>query len=359
MIHEPEHREALLRVIRIVAPGTVLSEGLEYILRARTGALIVVSDSAEVMALVNGGFHINADLTPSCLYELAKMDGAMVLSSDATKVLIANAQLTPDPLIPTLETGTRHRTAERMAVQTGELIIAISQRRGVISLYYGNAYHTIREIGTTLAKANQALQTLQKYKSVLEQELHDLSALEFEDLVTLADVCIVTQRAAMVERIADEIRWYITELGTEGRLVSMQLEELIADVEDEGHLVQRDYFHGKGTLSAVHHEISNWDDEALLDLNAFGRILGYSGAAADLDTTVTPRGFRILRKIPRLPLPVIDNLVKAFKTLPKTLQASIEELDEVDGIGEVRARAIREGLRRLKEQVLRERSYKI
>lgn len=352
-----QKQEELLKVLEIVAPGTTLHEGLENILRARTGALIVVSDSEHVMKLVGGGFRINSDLEPSSLYELAKMDGAIVISSDAKKILVANAHLTPDHLIPTSETGTRHRTAERMAIQTGELLIAISQRRNVITLYKGNQRYVIRDVGTVLTKANQALQTLEKYKSVLEQALLNLSALEFENLVTLSDVATVVQREEMVRRIAAEIKQYICELGTEGRLVSMQLAELMADVEDDGLLVLRDYVAVQpGIVTTVKEALSACDDDELLDLNVIIRLLGYpNGTTPDL--SVSARGFRLLNKIPRLPFPVIENLVETFGELQKILEASTEELDDVEGIGEVRARTIKDGLRRLREQILLDRHY--
>lgn len=339
----------------MVAPGTILYEGLANILRAKTGALILVSDSEAALKLVDGGFRINTELEPAHLYELAKMDGAIVLSSDAKMILYANAHLTPDPLIPTSETGTRHRTAERAAIQTGDLVIAISQRRNVITLYKGNERYVIRDLGTMLAKANQALQTLQKYKSVLEQALLNLSALEFENLVTLSDVCSVAQRMIMVSRIAAEITRYVYELGTEGRLVNMQLEELMIGVEEEGSLLLRDYLQGElNSVDAIKTEIATWDDDELWDINYFSRVLGFPNGA-NLDLSVTPRGYRILRKIPRLPLPVVENLVKAFEDLPRILAASTEELDEVEGIGEVRARNIKDGLRRLREQTLFDR----
>ncbi len=354
---QEEQNKQLDQVLKMVAPGTTLYEGLENILRAKTGALIMVSDSDAVMKLVDGGFRINADLEPANLYELAKMDGAIVLSSDAKRILVANAHLTPDHLIPTSETGTRHRTAERMAIQTGELVIAISQRRNVITLYKGNQRYVIRDIGTILAKANQALQTLQKYKSVLEQALLNLSALEFENLVTLSDVCSVTQRAEMVERIAAEIRQYINELGTEGRLVNMQLEELMVDVEDEGYLIIRDYNRDDNMKAEViKTEISTWDDDELLESIALAKVLGYPSTVT-LDLSVTSRGSRILRKIPRLPFPVVENLVKVFGNLQRILNASTDELDEVEGIGEVRARTIKDGLRRLREQILLDRRF--
>jgi diadenylate cyclase len=349
---EEKKNENLVKVLKLVAPGTVLHEGLENILRAKTGALIVVSDSDAVMKLVDGGFRINSGLEPSNLYELAKMDGAIVLSSDTKRIIVANAHLTPDHLIPTSETGTRHRTAERLAIQTGELVIAISQRRNVITLYKGNERYVIKDVGTMLAKANQALQTLQKYKSVLEQALLNLSALEFENMVTLSEVCTVIQRAEMVSRIATEIHCYIWELGAEGRLVHMQLEELMIDVEDEGDLVLRDYIRSEpAALTKLKQDIAKLDDDDLLDFNSLCRALGFpNGINSDL--ALAAKGYRILRKLPRLPLPVIEKLVKTFGELQRILEATTSQLDEVEGIGEVRARTIKDGLKRLREQLL-------
>jgi len=345
-----------MRTLRLVAPGTSLYEGLENILRARTGALIIVGDSEQVMKIVNGGFRLNTELDPASLYELAKMDGALVVSNDARRILVANAHLTPDPLIPTRETGARHRTAERAAIQTGELVIAISQRRNIITLYRGEQRYILREISAILAKANQALQTLERYKSVLQQALVNLSGFEFDDLVTLADICTVIQRAEMVARIAAEMELYLCELGTEGRLVSMQMEELLADVEDEGFLVLKDYafFTEEQRVEEARIELAQLATEDLLDAGVVMRILGYSIGTSPESSVIT-RGFRILHKIPRLPVPVIDNLVRVFGHLPKVLGASTEALDEVEGIGEVRARGIKEGLHRLKDQVILDR----
>lgn len=357
MKEEKITEEKFLQNLRILAPGTPLYEGLENILRARTGALIVIGDSEEVLSLVNGGFRIDAAFRPSSLYELAKMDGAIILSRDIKTILYANTQLTPDPMIPSFETGSRHRTAERVARQTGAMVIAISQRRNVITVYQANVKYILRDVSVILAKANQALQTLEKYKSVMEQALINLSALEFEDLVTLSDVVTVVQRAQMVARIDAEIERYIWELGSEGRLVSMQLEELMVNLEDEGRLVIKDY-QAEGNnrpVQEIWDEMSRWSAEELLDQSSICRALGYGGGAASPENSVTPRGYRILNKIPRVPMAVIDNLVQQFKTLPEVLQASIEELDDVEGIGEVRARAIKEGLQRLREQVLLDR----
>jgi diadenylate cyclase len=349
--------ELLLRTLRMLSPGSVLHEALESILRARTGALIVIGDSPEVLALVNGGFHIDADISAAALYELAKMDGALVLSHDAKRILYANTHLTPDPSIPTRETGTRHRTAERIARQTGELVISISQRRNVITLYRGAMRYVMREVGVILSKASQALATLERYKSVFREALHNLSALEFEDLVTLSDVLTCVQRAQMTQRIAKEIERYVAELGTEGRLVVMQLEELLMDMHGEDLLVVQDYaIDGREeNPREVMAALQQWSSEELLDVALIAKALGFQRSAADLDTPLTPRGYRLLHKIPRLPEPVITNLVTHFAALPEIMAASSDELDAVEGIGEARARAIKEGLRRLREQVLLER----
>lgn len=351
-----DERDGFWKVLRTVAPGTMLREGLENILRARTGGLIVVGDSPQVMQLVDGGFRIDSEFLPAHLYELAKMDGAIILSHDVRRILYANATLMPDPSVPSYETGIRHRTAERVARQTGVLVIAISQRRNIISLYKGNTRYVLRDIAVILTKANQALQTLEKYRAVLHQALTNLSALELEDLVTAMDVAVVIQRTEMVLRVVAEIERYVSELGNEGRLVHMQLEELVSNVAEEGRLIIRDYLAIEGkTTDEVLEQFSNWPSEDLLELQTITRLLGLGSTPAALENPASPRGYRLLRKIPRLPMPVVDNLVAEFGSLQRTLRASIEELDDVEGIGEVRARAIKEGLRRLREQVMLER----
>ena len=357
-MREDAKREAAInKVLRMVAPGTVLREGIENILRAKTGGLIVVGASETVLSIMDGGFTIQCELTPSHLYELAKMDGALIISEDAKKVLYANTNLNPDHTIQTLETGTRHRTAERVAKQTGQLVICISQRRNVITLFQGSFRYSLKDIGVILTKANQAIQTLEKYKAVLDQALTNLSALEFEELVTLQEVTLVLQRFEMVLRIKSEIRRYITELGSEGRLISMQLDELVSRVDEEAYLLVKDYAMlgpdqtPHQVLSAIH----DLSSEELLDGATLAKVLGYPSTVSVNDEPVPSRGYRILNKITRLPQPVIENLVEHFETLTNVLSASIEDLDEVEGIGTVRARTIQDGLKRIQEQVFIDR----
>ncbi|MBO8165238.1 MAG: DNA integrity scanning protein DisA [Brevibacillus sp.] len=351
-----EKEASVSDVLRFVAPGTSLREGLENVLRAKTGALIVVGFSPEMRSIVDGGFSINCEFTPANLYELAKMDGAIILSEDAKRILFANTQLAPSSAIPSSETGTRHRTAERTAKQTNHLVIAISQRRNVITLYRGNFRYVLKDIGVILTKANQAMQTLEKYKSVLDQALTNLGALEFEELVTVYEIVSVMQRIEMVLRIKAEIIMYINELGNEGRLISMQLDELVANIEEEACLLIRDYSRDEDVdPESVLTQMNSLSSEELLELEPFLELLGFAAGTNLHEESVSPRGYRILHKIPRLPSTIISNLVAHFLNLPRIMMATIEELDEVDGIGEVRARAIKEGLKRIQEQVFIDR----
>ena len=315
--------------------------------------MIVLGNGDEVLKIVDGGFNINSEFSPAYLYELAKMDGAIIISSDCKRILYANAQLIPDQSISSKETGIRHRTAERVAKQTGVLVIAISQRRNIITLYKGNSKYVLRNSSEILDKANQAIQTLEKYKSVLNQAMGNLTALEFEDLVTVYDVAKVLQRIEMVMRISDEIEKYILELGNEGRLISMQLEELMSGVEDDGVNIIKDYSNidiEDKDYEDIRNSIRILSSEELLDLYNISKILGYDTGAGSLDTNIYPKGYRILNKIPRLPSSVLENVINMFGSFQKILKASISELDLVEGIGEVRARTIKEGLRRFQEQ---------
>lgn len=357
MKEDTKRELATNKILRMVAPGTVLRDGIENILRAKTGGLIVVGATETVLSIMDGGFSIQCALTPAHLYELAKMDGAIIVSEDAKRVLFANTNLNPDHTIPTSETGTRHRTAERVARETGQLVVCISQRRNVITLYQGLFKYVLRDISVILTKANQAMQTLEKYKTVLNQELIDLSALEFEEAVTLDEVTTVLQLFETVLRIKAEIRRYITELGNEGRLVSMQLDELVANVDEQAYLLVKDYLNSEHDVTP-HHVLSafhSMSSDELLEGTLMAKVMGYVPTVNLLEEVVPARGYRMLNKISRLPQPVIENLVEHFGILTNILSADIAELDEVEGVGTVRARMIRDGLRRIQEQVLIDR----
>jgi diadenylate cyclase len=340
-----------------IAPGTNLRDGLERILRGRTGGLLVLGSDKTVDSISTGGFFLDIPFTATGLRELAKMDGALVLDKDAGRILHAGVHLMPDPSIFSEETGTRHRTADRVARQTGFPVISVSQSMQIIAVYVGEIRYVLEDSGQILSRANQALATLERYKLRLDEVSSTLSALEIEDLVTTRDVAVVAQRLEMVTRIAREIEDYVLELGSDGRLLSLQLDELVTGVDNERELVIRDYHPGgrkKRTPEEVLDDLEVLGSTDLVDIAAVARALGL-GAGEHLDGAVTPRGYRLLAKVPRLPGTVVDRLVEHFGSLQKLLSASIDDLQAVDGVGELRARSVREGLSRLAESSILER----
>lgn len=327
----------ITEILKLIAPGTPIRDGLENILKAKTGALIVISDTKEVLDLVDGGFRLDIDYTSSRLYELAKMDGAIVLSADFKKILYANTQLIPDSSIITTETGTRHRTAERTAKQTGALVISISQRRSIITIFKGNERYVLEDTSKVISKANQALQTVEKYKKVFDSKLSLLNEYEFNDIVTLENVIISIQRAEMVRKMVEEVERAIFELGDEGRLLEIQLKELVGDLENEELLIVKDYMSPskKKLPDKILEEIEKLNHEDLMKSDKIAKMLGYQDFENYDEVGVYTRGYRVLNKIPRMPSNIVDNLVKSFKSFQHILAADIPQLDEVEGIGEV------------------------
>jgi diadenylate cyclase len=347
----------LLAALAAVAPGTALREGLDRILQANKGALIVVGDGPEVLNICSGGFLLDAAFSPQRLSELAKMDGAIILASDASRIARANVHLVPNPNVPTSETGTRHRTAERVARSIDVPVISVSEDMAIIAVYVGDMKHPLETIPRLLTRANQALQTLERYRTRLDAVTSSLSALEVEDLVTVRDVVNVLQRTEMVSRIADEIAADIVELGVDGRLVSLQLDELLGRVEDDRRLVILDYFHEESGwhIDQAMAALDALGTEELLDLKAVSSALHLPGSVLDLDAHVEPRGYRLLSRLPRLPEAVVANIVARFGTLQKIMRATVDELADVPGVGDSRARSVKEGLSRLAETSILDR----
>lgn len=352
MAEKVKKDETLINILKIIAPGTKFREGLDNILKAKTGALIIIGDSKEIMDIVDGGFKIDEEYTPARLYELAKMDGAIILSKDLKRILLANTQIIPSSKITTEETGTRHRTAERTAKQTGELVVSISQRRNIITVFKGDFRYTIEDSSKIITKANQALQTLENYKKVFDSKLKVLNEYEFNDIVTLDNVITCIQRAEMVMRVAEQVQRSIYELGEDGVLVKMQLEELIEDLPQEELLIVKDYIAPSRRLTAekVLQNIQTSSQDEFIQSNIIAKSLGYEQFDNYEEVAVYPRGYRILNKVPRMPSNIVTNLVKAFKSFQHILLADVDKLDEVEGIGEVRARTIKQSLRRMQEQ---------
>jgi diadenylate cyclase len=354
---DPRRNPELLAAIAKIAPGTGLREAVDDVIRSREGALIVVGDPNELSFLYSGGIRLDAPFRPQLLYELAKMDGAIIVDAAIKRLAWANVQLMPDPTIPSNETGTRHRTAERVAKQTGALVVSVSQQRETVTVFVGPARYQLDPVADVLAKTNQALGTLDTYRQRLEQVLTRLTALEFQNAVVLDDVLVVLQRAEMTSRMAQRITRDCVELGIEGRLIRLQLEELVGDVPAERDAIVRDY-HALGPgedATAALAQLAALSYQDLLEFGRLAEVLGYDRSVNPLDHSVAPRGYRILSHIPRLPEPLVRRVVTGLGSLDAVVRASQRELESVEGVGAVRAREIREGLRRLQEHNLVDR----
>ena len=358
--HDPRLDSKILSAVGRIAPGTELRSAIDDIIRSSEGALIVIGEPNELAFLFSGGIKLDVPFRPQLLYELAKMDGAIIVNSMVTKLSHANVQLMPDPTIPSAETGTRHRTAERVAKQTDALVISISQQRETVTVFVGHSRYQLDPIADVLAKTNQALGTLETYRTRLEQVLTRLTALEFQSAVMLDDVLVTLQRAELTTRMAEEIERACVELGEEGRLIRMQLEELVADVPDEKAALVYDY-HADGGAERTREgleALAAIPYDQLLEFELLA-VLGFPATVNPLDHAVEPRGYRVLSHIPRLPDAVVKRVVLNMGGLEGIVRASQRELESVEGVGTVRAREIREGLRRLQEHNLVDRYLQI
>jgi diadenylate cyclase len=319
-------------------------------LQGNTGGLIVVGDSQDVIDLIEGGFQIDCEFAPTRLYELSKMDGAIVISSDLKTIRYANVFLKPNTSIPTKETGMRHQAAERFAKQTGKTVFAISKRRNTLTMFWGNRKHLMRELTNLISGANQTLLLLDRYMAVLRVSLAVLNRAEMSGTVTLPEVVYVIQRMEMVRRTEVELNKYLIELGSEGQSLQFRSTEFTSE-QREGLLVIKDYYTGKEENEAeVYEQIFKLSAQSLSEGGNISAALGYPHDVSTYDEILIPRGYRVLSRIPRLPMSVIENLVKKFKNLQSILDATIEELQEVEGVGEVRAAIIGDELAEMKFQ---------
>jgi diadenylate cyclase len=340
----------LVEALEMIAPGTLLRQSIDNIVRARTGALLIFADEAQVRPLISGGIDIDTPLKPMILYELAKMDGAVLLDRTGRHITHANVQLMPDASIDSQETGTRHRTAERVAKQLEALAISISAARDVVTVYVGDVRYIMDPMRVILSKADQGLQTLESVKNRLNQVAGTLSALEVQDRVTLFDVTSVLQRAEMVLSVSHLIEGYLLELGTEGRLVHLQMEELLFNVREDRAAVFADYLPDPtpARLEEAQRALAELPPDALVLMTNIGRILGYDPDVNVLETHVRPLGYRVLRKMPRLSSEAVQGIVRRFGGLQAVIEAPVEELAAIDGVGSSRAWDIKERLTSLR-----------
>ncbi|MHB8263502.1 MAG: DNA integrity scanning diadenylate cyclase DisA [Acidimicrobiales bacterium] len=404
----------VLDALSLLAVGMPVREGLERVVQAHRGALVVMSDDEKVLALCSGGFLLNTEFSPQRLAELAKMDGAIVLSKDASRIARANVHLVPNHSISTSETGTRHRTAERVAKSTGVPVVSVSATMGVITLYEGARKHVLKDRRYLSGQASQVIQTLARFRQRFDTAITSLSALELEDAVTMRDVALAVQPAELVCRLAVEVNGYLIELGEDGRLLKLQLDELAAGVEATRNLIVRDYMHmmdksnntsmhlspayshGRletdrekkpgakqpavrlldsrggsstsrgsrsvqtrtaldGTWHGALQVLQSLNTEELANLDTLTEAIGIQAESDQTDGSVDPKGYRLLHRLPNLPEPVIDRIVEHFGSLQAIMRASQKSLEQVEGVGVGRATSLRDGLARLAESSILER----
>ena len=300
-----------------------LRDGLERILRGRTGALIVLGMDPLVASLCSGGFELDVEFSATRLRELAKMDGAVVVDGSLNRIVRANVQLLPDPTIETSESGTRHRTAERVGRQVAVPTITVSEDMSVVAIHRGGEKRQLEPVARVLARADQAMQILERYRQRLDAVSTSLSAVEIEDLVTWRDVATALQRAEMVRRIALEIEEYVVELGTDGRLVLLQLEELMVGVDEDHRLLIEDYRTADAPdTDRIVDRLARLDTEEIVDVVEVARALGHDADPA-LEEGVRPRGYRLLARIPRLPDSIAAAVVERFGSLAQIGRAHV------------------------------------
>src|SRR6201998_1794285 len=353
----PAPRPTLREAVARLAPGTPLRDGLERILRGRTGALVVLGYDDSVEAICDGGFSLDVRYAPTRLRELCKMDGAVVLSTDGSRILRANVQLVPDPSIPTDESGTRHRSAERSAIQTGYPVISVSHSMSIVTVCLGGERQVLAASAPILSRATQAIATLERYKMRLDEVSGQLARAEIEDFVTLRDVMTVVQRLELVRRIGLAIDYDAVELGTDGRQLRLQLEELLGGNDTARELIVRDYHANPEPLSkeeveAILNELDELSDTDLVDFTFLAKVFGFQSTDEAQDSAMSSPGYRAMAGIPRLQFAHADRLVREFGSLQGLLAASASDLEAVEGIGAIWARQVREGLSHLAESTI-------
>lgn len=374
---------ALGDALAMVAPGTPLRDGLDRVLRAERGALVVIGDGPEVLSICSGGFLLDSEYSPQRLSELAKMDGAIIVARDASRIARANVHLVPDASIPTTETGTRHRTAERVARSVDVPVVSVSAAMAIIAVYRHDQKHVVQPTSWLHARTDQALATMQRFRQRFDVALNGLSILEIEDTVSVGDVVGVVQAAEMVLRIAEEVEGYLVELGDDGRLVGLQSAELVDGVAAALHLVVRDYCAGEAAdgrgqvggnshrptakagrssaadrlalVSTIVDELAALSSEELRDPKRVAQVLRLPASLDNAHTGIEPRGYRLLYRLPRFSDAIIERIVDRFLNLQQIMRASLSELEQVEGVGQARAHSVKDGLARLAEASIFER----
>ncbi len=352
MVLDPRRNPKLANALRLLAPGTDLRLGINDIIKGHLGALLVIATPAEIEPLCSGGLALNIPFSSQMLYEVAKMDGAIVVDADLSTILRANVHLMPDARMPTSETGTRHRTAERVARQTEAIVVAISQERDTVNVYTGGSRYQLDSIGELLAKATQGLATLQGHRAQLDKGADELTTQELRGDVALDDVLNVLQRAEMAARMIGEIERNVTELGLDGRLVAMQLVELSEGVEEERLAIICDYRNPDATEdnAMVLERLAALRYGELVELSCVARSMGFGDRAS---VELRPRGYRALAQVASLTEEETERIITSFPSYAALMRATLRELQAVEGISSTDAAEVQQGLRRLHDRHLR------
>ena len=342
-------REGLRDILARIAPGTALRDALERIVQQGNGALVVLGAGPEVEAITTGGFRLDdAAFSPAKLAELAKMDGGIILDDDASHILRANAHLLPDASVTTVETGARFRTAERVAKGTSKPVLAVSEERNVVTVFFGDEKRELQSPAQLLGRINQDLQTLERFRRQVNEVEERLTRLEVQDQVTLRDAIYVLQRTELVRRIGHQVEGAAVGLGAEGGLVDLQHADLVFGVEQLRDLVARDYVRGgkRGVATALK-ALESLPRSDLYEPKRLCAVLGLD----DPNTFARPLGYRLVSGVPRLPDTVQEELVRHFRDIQKLMLASVADLNAVSGVGEARALGLRRYFDRLQHQV--------
>ncbi|MCE2412868.1 DNA integrity scanning diadenylate cyclase DisA [Candidatus Poribacteria bacterium] len=345
---ENEKTCELFEALKLLSPGTYLREGIDYIIQSKTGGLIVLGDTPEILDLTEGGFRINCPYTPTNLYELSKMDGAIILSEDIKRIVRANVTLRTSPTIPSNETGLRHRTADKFARESEHSVLAVSRSRNTLTLYLKDQHYIFRERPTLLSGANQTMLVLTQHLKALQNAVAILNWSELSGNVTLADVVSAIQLCERVRRAEQELDRYRIELGTQAQSLQYVIPELTTEIES-GLLIIKDYYHESlRDASEAFEAISGLDTHSLADQSNISEALGYSRDVRNTFEVLEPRGYRMLSRVPRIPFSIIENIVHKFKTLDQVNTAAVSELQVVDGVGKARASTIKNALAHMK-----------
>jgi len=341
-VHEGDKPKKLtfMEVLGKLSPGKNLRIALDDILEGKTGALIVV-DCPELKDCIDGGFRINCSFTNQKLAELAKMDGAIVLSDDLKRILSANVLLVPYSKISTNETGTRHKAAERIAKQTGTIVIAVSERRNKISLFYEDKKYILENSENLLRRATETLNILEKQREIFEEILKNLNVLEMTKLVSIGDVCSVLQRIEVIIKMTDTMKRYLTELGNQGIIIRMRVREMFKGIELLEEQILQDYSSKPQNLKKILSEITF---EGVIDIESLSRLLFENSP----DTQIIPKGYRLLSKL-NLTEREIFSLIETFGNLSSIFEASDEELNK---ILKAKTPSFRKEFENLREQIL-------